>query len=430
MSDNSVASKMAAQYKIEMPSFNFPESAPVWFTSAFPTIIQSIYEGFNGVLKKVIADFNDSYVEMQKQIDELSKLTKEATDAMNLLKSQLQERDYIIEEQTEHISGLNNTLDRNEAYSRRDNLIFGGIAHNAQGSCSDIVQNILKCNLNISDPSIFTFVRCHYLRTPTNDSKGSIIVRFHSFSQRMMVWNNRRLLLNTNYFVSEDYPSSVSKKRNKLRPILKEASKHKDFERCISIRHDQLFFKGELYNVNNLHKLPTCIHPRTLSEKRSKGILCFGGILSEYHEFSNFFKCGLTYKNIKFNSVEQAYQYCKALLFGDDRTAYLILCAVCPTKIKLLGKGVSGFDAVRWNGGREKLMRQLVGLKFSQNPDLKQKLCETGTMHLAEANRSDSFFGIGVSIAHPSCLQRSNWSGSNVLGEALMDTRRELRRTL
>ncbi len=428
MSDNNtVAEKMAAEYLIDLPAFNFPASAPEWATAMFPTLFSAIYEGFNGVIKKVIADFNKTYVEMEKQITELTKLTDAAKVAMASLKEQLDEKNFIIDDQVQHISKLRGNIDRQEAYSRRDNLVFGGIPVGTKGTCTEIIHELFKKHLGIQNPSEFEFVRCHFLTKPTNQMKGSIIARFESFSQRLLIWKRRRDMAKSNYYISEDFPSEISRKRSKLRPILKEASKYQQYEKCISIRHDQLYFQGKLYSIFELHSLPTCINPRTLSERRSKGMLCFGGILSEYHEFSNFFMCKFKYKNTWFSSVEQAYQYMKAILFGDHRTACLILREQCPSTIKRLGNSVTNFDATRWNGGRIQLMKDIIYQKFSQNPELKQKLCETGTMHLAEASKLDSFYGTGVSITHPSCMQRGNWTGSNKLGEVLMDTRKQLK---
>ena len=424
MADNtSVANKMLDEYQIKQPVLKIPDSSPEWVFEMFPALLQSVYDGFNGVLRKVIADFNASFTEMQKQIDELSQLTKAATQAMDTLK------DFLINSQDEQISNIKNIINKNESYSRRGNLIFGGISMGVEGTCTTIVHVIMKSHFGINDPPAeIQFVRCHYLRSPTADAKGTIIARFESYGQRMKIWNMRRKLLHTQFFIAEDFPSDVNKRRNKLRPILKEASKHRQYEKCISIKYDQLFFDGNLYGINSLHSLPSTIHPRTLSEKRSKGILCFGGVLSEYHEFSNYFKCAFMFKNIRFSSIEQAYQYSKAVQFGDTRTAYLILHCQCPSEIKILGRSVAGFNATQWNTGRETLMKKLVLEKFSQNPELKQRLCDTGTMHLAEATKSDNFFGIGVSITHPTCLQRNTWTGSNKLGVALMDATSKLRR--
>ena len=425
-----MATKLVKEYMIECPTLNIPASAPEWVQQMYPVLMTSIYEGFSGILKKVISDFNDSFVSMQKEIDELAKLTKAATEAMESLKQQLRDRDHFIDDQQQKLTQLSHTINKNETYSRRDNLVFGCISAGTEGSCTEIVHHIMCTHLGITDPSQIKFVRCHYLSKPSQERKGTIIARFESFGYRMQVWSKRRSLYATPFFLSEDFPADVSKKRNKLRPILKEASKHQQYQKCITLKHDQLHFDGTLYSTDNLHGLPKCIHPRTLSERRSKGMLCFGGILSEYHELCNFFKCDIEYKGVVYHSVEQAYQHNKAVFFGDHRSCSLILRSKCPTEIKAIGRTVVGFEAARWNGTREKLMREIIHQKFAQNPNLKQQLCDTGTIHLAEATRSDDFFGTGMSITHPSCLQRGNWTGKNMLGEILMDTRRDLRRTL
>ena len=114
------------------------------------------------------------------------------------------------------------------------------------------------------------------------------------------------------------------------------------------------------------------------------------------------------------------------MMFGDDRTASLILHAKCPSESKHLGQHVNKFDVARWNQGRDSLMKALVLAKFSQNAQLKKILCDTGTMHLAEATKGDAHFGTGVALSSPSCLQRSSWKERNKLGEALMEARREL----
>ena len=427
MSDNtSTANNMADEYLLEMPKIVIPDNSPEWVMEFFPTLIKSICDTFNGKLKKLVSNYNDSFVDLQKQIDDMSNTSKVADKAVVDLKSQLSERDHIIAEQHSNISKLQMSIDRNESYSRRSNLIFGGISKDAKGSCTNIVQNIMSNTMNIPQAETITFVKCHYLNQPTNDKKGSIIARFENFSTRMNVWSKRKSLLSTEYYLSEDYPKEISRKRGKLRPILKEASKHRDYARCISIKYDQLNFKGELMNFDDLHKLPGPINPRSLSERRSRDMLCFGGVLSEYHELSNFFNSEFEYKNINFKSVEQGFQYSKAMLFGDDRTASLILHSKSPSESKHLGQHVNKFDVARWNQGRDSLMKALVLSKFSQNAQLKKILCDTGTMHLAEATKGDAHFGTGVALSSPSCLQRSSWKGRNKLGEALMEARREL----
>ena len=52
---------------------------------------------------------------------------------------------------------------------------------------------------------------------------AAIIVRFNSFHNQMLVWNKRRSM--KKIYVAEGFPAEVARKKNRLRPILKAASK-------------------------------------------------------------------------------------------------------------------------------------------------------------------------------------------------------------
>ena len=429
MGDNTIEHKMADKFVLEVPTVTIPEGSPEWAAQMFPSLIKSIYDSINGVVQGMVIDYNHRFKELQSQMDEQSKQNEITKKDLIDLRSSVSDKDFIIDNQNARIAKLQAAVDKNESYSRRSNLIFGGIAKDVQGSCTAIVHSILKDKMNIANATSFKLVRCHFLSKPTDIKKGSIIAQFESFSSRMTVWSKKRALMKTDLYLSEDYPSEVNKIRSKLRPILKEASKHTEYASCISIKYDKLHFKGELLSIDNLHKLPDAIHPQYLSERRSQGMLCFGGVLSDYHQLSNYYPCKFAYKGNKFTSIEQAYQYCKAMLFNDERTAALILHSNIPSDIKQMGQQVTGFDAACWNQGRDQLMKALVMAKFFRNNNLKKTLCDTGTRHLAEASRNDQHFGIGIGITHPACLQKNNWKGGNKLGEALMDARKELRKS-
>ena len=145
-------------------------------------------------------------------------------------------------------------------------------------------------------------------------------------------------------YVAEDFPAEIARKGNRLRPILKGASRIQQYEKSISMKNDKLLFSGELLSVDELQKLPEAIHPRTLSEVRSGDVMIFGDNLSEYYELSNYFKCSVTYKKRKFNSSEQAYQYSKTTLFNDVASAESIMRSSRPAHQKFIASKVSGFD--------------------------------------------------------------------------------------
>lgn len=60
--------------------------------------------------------------------------------------------------------------------------------------------------------------------------------------------------------------------------------------------------------------------------------------------------------------------------------------------------------------------------KFSQNPELKAFLLETGESVLAEASPYDRIWGVGLAEDNPAIENPNNWHGENLLGFALMET--------
>ena len=62
-------------------------------------------------------------------------------------------------------------------------------------------------------------------------------------------------------------------------------------------------------------------------------------------------------------------------------------------------------------------------LKFSQNPQLKKQLMETGNRTLVEASGYDKIWGIGLWDDDPRCLNPATWQGTNWLGEVLTKLR-------
>lgn len=67
-------------------------------------------------------------------------------------------------------------------------------------------------------------------------------------------------------------------------------------------------------------------------------------------------------------------------------------------------------------------------LKFRQNPDLLQKLMDTGDKELVEASPTDRIWGIGMGEkkARETATHRTGW-GLNLLGNVLVQVREALR---
>ena len=416
-------------HKMAIPEVIVPKNAPTWVREMFPPLIRSIYVSCNNNIEGLVVDFNRSLEHLQSQItemkDTINHLTRTHATEMKTLKDTMQTKEYQVENQSSIISNLKETINKNESYSRRDNLIFGGLKleQNDRRSCDAIIRDEIFINalhMSADDASSIKFVRCHFLTKRTGDNRSTIIARFESYRERTLIWNQRRTLKMV--YVTEDFPYDIRRKRNKLKPILKAAGKNPQYRNCISMKSDKLLFKGDLLSVNNLHQLPVDINPRTLAEVKTDDVLIFGGINSDYYELSNYYGCDITYQNRKFNSIEQCYQHSKAVMFGDTRAATAILRATDPGEQKFLAKNIRGFNINTWNRAKVGLMTDMLHCKFDQHPNLAKKLCETGNLYIGEAIQKDTFYGIGFSLTHKEATDRKKWK-TNKLGELLMAER-------
>ena len=150
MDDNTIEHKMADKFVLEVPTVTIPESSPEWAAQMFPSLIKSIYDSINGVVQGMVIDYNHRFKELQSQIDAQSQQSEITKKDLIDLRSSVSDKDFIIDNQNARIAKLQAAVDKNKSYSRRSNLIFGGIAKDVQGSCTAIVprQNgHCKCNI-------------------------------------------------------------------------------------------------------------------------------------------------------------------------------------------------------------------------------------------------------------------------------------------
>ena len=80
---------------------------------------------------------------------------------------------------------------------------------------------------------------------------------------------------------------------------------------------------------------------------------------------------------------------------------------------------------IRKSGTKTKLVLEWYGnyLKFTQHPDLNQRLLSTGDKILVEASPYDLVLGVGLGVKDDKILNPSNWKGLNLLGKVLMSVR-------
>lgn len=160
---------------------------------------------------------------------------------------------------------------------------------------------------------------------------------------------------------------------------------------------------------------------------------------------SNFynspFRDPQVHKTHRFNSMEQYYQYVKAKMIGlpeeklnltglSSKDLYAaILMLKEPGDMAWLGRS---FNFIRdadwqmtwrlvWHAGIDFMLERGLFLKFSQNPELKEKLMKTGNFPIYNASEKDEENGIGWH-AMQALDHQQEW-GKNRLGIALQKVR-------
>lgn len=136
------------------------------------------------------------------------------------------------------------------------------------------------------------------------------------------------------------------------------------------------------------------------------------GFFGEHRWLSNFYDAAIIYDETKFRSVEHAYVYSKYKQKPIDLEQFNDLTA---SQVKRLGRSIElreDFDDIKID-----VMAELIFCKFSdRNPELVQKLINTGDAHISETNSwGDTFWGVNLEGV-----------GLNMLGKIIMARRNQL----
>lgn len=142
----------------------------------------------------------------------------------------------------------------------------------------------------------------------------------------------------------------------------------------------------------------------------------------------NWYPCKFKDSNgTEFNSVEQYLMYHKAITFHDKEIAEKILKATDPAEIKALGRKVRNYDDKVWSKVRYCICMDGIRYKFLQNQDLLDALISAdGTF--AECAVKGHIWAIGMSLRDPDRFNKSKWKGTNYLGLALAQVRKDIMR--
>lgn len=143
--------------------------------------------------------------------------------------------------------------------------------------------------------------------------------------------------------------------------------------------------------------------------------------------FNQWHPAKFMHNNHKFANAEQAMMAEKAFLFKDFGTLGEILQCESPRAVKALGRQVQWYVDDEWAAIRLQAVVEVNYEKFSQNPEMLEHLLATGNSILVEASPVDKIWGIGMDDRNIDCTNPYRWLGQNLLGEALMIVREQLR---
>ena len=189
--------------------------------------------------------------------------------------------------------------------------------------------------------------------------------------------------------------------------------------------------------------------------------------------FSQWHPSKFVVKDKQFISGEQFMMYCKAKLFKDEEIAEQILelsnsyyevrssehgvyksrpnniatefaigeisksdilnneeekyeWDLIQKEIKKLGRKVKNYDENTWNQHKRSYVAKGNYEKFTQNPELKQILLNTGSTIMVEANPFDKVWACGLKEYDPNATSPSKWKGQNLLAKILTNLREKL----
>ena len=134
------------------------------------------------------------------------------------------------------------------------------------------------------------------------------------------------------------------------------------------------------------------------------------GFFGDYRWLSNFHICSVYYEGLLYPSSENAYQAAKVV---ENFRHHLLSCTPANSKKEWKKHPRIDKSKEQWDGRKYYIMSEIVFDKFNRNPDLKQKLIETGDKYLEETNHwKDVWWGVDIKLG-----------GQNNLGKLLMKVR-------
>ena len=325
---------------------------------------------------------------------------------------------------------LQDHVNRLESFQRKNNIKFLSVPEEKDENLEQKVLDI--CNQFLEGPHRLdwrSFERIHRLGGVRKGMSRAVIARLANFKDKLNILRIKKdIYVKYKIVIAEDFPLEIAEARRKLYPV-KEAVKGsleqdgKD-PSGIYLKDDKLVVKSETYTIRDLDSQQCNLDLNNLFTPTRNDITAF---YSKYSVLSNHHPCRFTVNGESYSSMEQFLFIQIAELFGDQQLIHKISSEHDPVIIKRLAKKVKNFDKSVWKRDIGKILHDGLLKKFMQNPELGAFLISTGDTIIVEASKYAKEYGIGLSLGDKKLWDRKQWKGNNLMGQALMKVRSELK---
>jgi ribA/ribD-fused uncharacterized protein len=144
----------------------------------------------------------------------------------------------------------------------------------------------------------------------------------------------------------------------------------------------------------------------------------------EFMTFSNDAKQTVVVAGTTYPTVTHYVAAMEALESKNDTVHEKIMKAASAKAAKAYLKKLNKNET--WESKKDQVMRDAIRAKFTQHPDLRTKLLETGKRPIGFADAREIYWGIGTSMDTDKAKSASKWRGLNKLGKIIEELRAQL----
>lgn len=142
----------------------------------------------------------------------------------------------------------------------------------------------------------------------------------------------------------------------------------------------------------------------------------------EFSSFSNSALKSVEIDGTTYSTVTHYFVAMKAREAKNDELYEKVIASPSAKAVKVLEKKIV-LKEEEWEPKQDAIMLKAVRAKFTQHPEIRTKLMETGDRPIGFADARDIYWGIGTSRDTDKAKKKSKWRGQNKLGIIIHDLR-------